>query len=75
MRDMQPTTTTTTTTTEDRGVCQCVRQSVCHAAWPSFAVQKWLNGSRFCLGEHSRGPVLDNTKREIVYAGRGLGAS
>jgi len=32
------------------GVCQSVRQPICHAAQLGFTVPKWLNESRCCLG-------------------------
>jgi len=36
--------------TDDFGVCLSVSLFVCHAAQLSFAVQKWLDEPRWCLG-------------------------
>jgi len=47
MQEMQ------TTVTDNRGVCQSVRQSACHAAQLGFSMQKRLNGSHPVRGEHS----------------------
>jgi len=45
--------------TDYHGVCQ----SFCHADQSSFTVQKWLNGSRCCWGEHFWGSMEHCVRR------------